>query len=99
VQRPDEIAQLEAQAEAKHHQDFDGAIAQHPGEEGELDPSEILAQLQAIQASGGSVTPAARPQPAAPKIARNDLCPCGSGKKFKKCHGAVDGEPTDDSED
>jgi len=21
------------------------------------------------------------------KIGRNDLCPCGSGKKFKKCHG------------
>jgi SEC-C motif-containing protein len=24
----------------------------------------------------------------APKIGRNDPCPCGSGKKFKKCHGA-----------
>jgi preprotein translocase subunit SecA len=22
-----------------------------------------------------------------PKIGRNDMCPCGSGKKFKKCHG------------
>jgi preprotein translocase subunit SecA len=22
-----------------------------------------------------------------PKIGRNDLCPCGSGKKFKSCHG------------
>ncbi|MCA8978712.1 MAG: SEC-C domain-containing protein, partial [Planctomycetes bacterium] len=21
-------------------------------------------------------------------IGRNDACPCGSGKKFKKCHGA-----------
>jgi preprotein translocase subunit SecA len=21
------------------------------------------------------------------KIGRNDLCPCGSGKKFKQCHG------------
>ncbi len=25
---------------------------------------------------------------------RNDLCPCGSGKKYKKCHGAPGG-PTD----
>ena len=24
-----------------------------------------------------------------PKTGRNDPCPCGSGKKFKKCHGAV----------
>jgi protein-arginine kinase len=23
----------------------------------------------------------------APKIGRNDPCPCGSGKKFKNCHG------------
>jgi uncharacterized protein len=23
-----------------------------------------------------------------PEPGRNDLCPCGSGKKFKKCHGA-----------
>jgi preprotein translocase subunit SecA len=22
-----------------------------------------------------------------PKTGRNDPCPCGSGKKFKKCHG------------
>jgi preprotein translocase subunit SecA len=22
-----------------------------------------------------------------PKIGRNDPCPCGSGKKFKQCHG------------
>jgi len=21
------------------------------------------------------------------KLGRNDLCPCGSGKKFKHCHG------------
>jgi preprotein translocase subunit SecA len=23
------------------------------------------------------------------KTGRNDPCPCGSGKKFKKCHGAT----------
>jgi preprotein translocase subunit SecA len=25
----------------------------------------------------------------APKVGRNDLCPCGSGKKYKKCCGAA----------
>jgi preprotein translocase subunit SecA len=25
----------------------------------------------------------------APKVGRNDPCPCGSGKKFKKCHGGT----------
>jgi preprotein translocase subunit SecA len=24
-----------------------------------------------------------------PNVGRNDLCPCGSGEKFKKCHGAA----------
>ncbi|MCG8608810.1 SEC-C domain-containing protein, partial [bacterium] len=23
------------------------------------------------------------------KVGRNDPCPCGSGKKYKKCHGVV----------
>ena len=27
------------------------------------------------------------PQVSGPKVGRNDPCPCGSGKKFKKCHG------------
>jgi preprotein translocase subunit SecA len=26
----------------------------------------------------------------APKVGRNDPCPCGSGKKYKKCHGKVE---------
>jgi len=25
----------------------------------------------------------------APKVGRNDPCPCGSGKKYKQCHGAA----------
>jgi preprotein translocase subunit SecA len=25
-----------------------------------------------------------------PKVGRNDPCPCGSGKKYKKCHGATE---------
>ena len=28
------------------------------------------------------------PVTAAPTVGRNDPCPCGSGKKYKKCHGA-----------
>ncbi len=27
------------------------------------------------------------PSSSVPKVGRNDLCPCGSGKKYKKCHG------------
>jgi len=31
----------------------------------------------------------AKPKIAADKVGRNDVCPCGSGKKYKKCHGAA----------
>lgn len=41
--------------------------------------------------SGGwrEVAAGGTPFAAAPKIGRNDPCPCGSGKKYKKCCGAV----------
>jgi preprotein translocase subunit SecA len=29
------------------------------------------------------------PQGAAPRVGRNDPCPCGSGKKYKHCHGQL----------
>jgi hypothetical protein len=30
-----------------------------------------------------------KPARAADKVGRNDMCPCGSGKKYKRCHGVV----------
>jgi preprotein translocase subunit SecA len=39
-------------------------------------------------AGGGSVATATRTVAPREKIGRNDPCWCGSGKKFKKCHGA-----------
>ncbi len=34
-----------------------------------------------------SEEPVAKTASADPKVGRNDVCPCGSGKKYKKCHG------------
>jgi preprotein translocase subunit SecA len=45
-----------------------------------------LAQLQFNQNGHSGEQSQAK---AAPKVGRNDLCPCGSGKKYKKCHGAA----------
>jgi preprotein translocase subunit SecA len=56
-------------------------------------------QQAAAQAGAGSAVQAASAPPAEikkpetvrraePKVGRNDPCPCGSGKKYKKCHGA-----------
>jgi preprotein translocase subunit SecA len=38
--------------------------------------------------SGGDDAPVQTVRRDEPKVGRNDPCPCGSGKKYKKCHGA-----------
>jgi preprotein translocase subunit SecA len=38
--------------------------------------------------TGPAQAEAPKPVRAGAKVGRNDLCPCGSGKKYKKCHGA-----------
>ena len=45
------------------------------------------AQRAAATGAGQASQPKAEPVRAEPKIGRNDPCPCGSGKKFKNCHG------------
>ena len=42
----------------------------------------------AVGAGGGSVATKQRVANEFDKVGRNDPCPCGSGKKYKKCHGA-----------
>jgi preprotein translocase subunit SecA len=39
-------------------------------------------------ALNSSVGPVGRATAAVPEVGRNDPCPCGSGRKYKKCHGA-----------
>ncbi len=39
--------------------------------------------------SGGEEAAARQVKRDAAKVGRNDPCPCGSGKKFKKCHGVT----------
>ena len=47
-------------------------------------------ELKELQFAGtnGSGTAKQTVVNGAPKVGRNDPCPCGSGKKYKKCHGA-----------
>jgi len=47
-----------------------------------------------VESGGGVAQQSSAPEEphpvrrAEPKVGRNDPCPCGSGKKYKKCHGA-----------
>jgi preprotein translocase subunit SecA len=45
-------------------------------------------ELQAASMAGGSNGGQASQRRSGEKVGRNDPCPCGSGKKYKKCHGA-----------
>ena len=92
VHRQEELAAIEAEAAARHHAELEAAIARHPGDS-ELPPEQVPVPPQQARVS----------TPPTPKIGRNDACPCGSGKKFKKCHGAIleedGGSDDDDTED
>jgi hypothetical protein len=50
-------------------------------------PDELRAELDAVAASGGAAFVTLSDEATA-KTGRNDQCPCGSGRKFKHCHGA-----------
>jgi len=57
---------------------FGGATS--GGESAPAKGSEMVSEAMAA-------TEKAKPVRSGPKVGRNDPCPCGSGKKFKHCHG------------
>ena len=44
-------------------------------------------RMEAARNAGAGDRGKPAPAHAQPKVGRNDLCPCGSGKKYKQCHG------------
>jgi preprotein translocase subunit SecA len=58
--------------------------------EDELAP-QSLSGTATLAAGNAAVVEAAARDPKNPatwgKVGRNELCPCGSGKKYKHCHG------------
>jgi preprotein translocase subunit SecA len=81
IQSQEEIAAAE---EKMTHPQLENLNYQHADFNPDLAPEELLA-------------PTANEEPRAtmpmlngmPKVGRNDPCPCGSGKKFKQCHGKL----------
>jgi tetratricopeptide (TPR) repeat protein len=49
---------------------------------------DLRSRLNASNLAANDATNAAQPAIAPPK-SRNDLCPCGSGKRYKECHGKI----------
>jgi len=62
---------------------------QHP-DAGNYGVEEEAAQVAWDNGDIGGVALADQAARGAPKVGRNDPCPCGSGKKYKQCHGRLD---------
>jgi preprotein translocase subunit SecA len=75
-QRPRPQRMVESHAEV-------GAFAGAPAQAGGAEAPESAAPGQ----PGG---PRPAPLKAGPRVGRNDPCPCGSGKKYKRCHMLID---------
>jgi len=59
--------------------------AKDQGEQIERRQRRQMEKLSFVGAGAAAAAPA--PVHAAQKVGRNDPCPCGSGLKYKKCHG------------
>ncbi|MBL8287636.1 MAG: preprotein translocase subunit SecA [Rubrivivax sp.] len=66
------------------HPNEDGSVSQESGADEAL--SAVAARTGA---AGGGALPGADAMGGIPKVGRNDACPCGSGKKYKHCHGRL----------
>ena len=53
---------------------------------------QVAKPTAASGASDGSEVKQPKRKTAAQKVGRNDPCPCGSGKKYKKCCGRADAD-------
>ncbi|TAK40058.1 MAG: preprotein translocase subunit SecA [Lysobacteraceae bacterium] len=78
----EEVAAMEAAERAEAQRQAERMQFQH-ADAGGLGADEEAQQALQAQAM------AAQLQSQMPKVGRNDPCPCGSGKKYKHCHGQI----------
>ena len=81
IRSDEEVAALEAAERQQVQARLSQSQFQHQ-DAGGYGADEEAAQVQAAQQDGLA-------QGGEPKIGRNDPCPCGSGKKYKHCHGQL----------
>ena len=77
VREPQDIREA-APERRQDYSRYNASKEQYPGQ-GSMD--------EARRASANRGAQPRQPIVAAPRVGRNDPCPCGSGKKYKNCHG------------
>ncbi|MBV8210636.1 MAG: preprotein translocase subunit SecA [Burkholderiaceae bacterium] len=93
IQTREEIERTESRIEQEAERRVEQAQAQHA----DFGSAAAIAGEAEAEGEGGVAVAVAAPPAAAPqpfrrfgeKVGRNDPCPCGSGRKYKLCHGRV----------
>ena len=83
VRSEEEVAAMEAEQQRKRE---GAAMEFQHASSGGYGADEEAAEVQAARAAEPVVQTVVRDHP---KVGRNDPCPCGSGKKYKQCHGRL----------
>ncbi len=98
IRRPEDVAAVEPKRSDTSSMSFQHAAAPslaaaprsppQPGQPGQAQPGQPPRRLGVGQrpAPAEPAAPYVREQP---KVGRNQPCPCGSGKKYKQCHGRL----------
>ncbi len=92
IQSAEEAEQVEQQVERQAEQSFSQASYTHAqfNAAPDADPESIAISLQEAPAPADGGSSGEQPfKRFGDKIGRNDPCPCGSGKKYKQCHGKL----------
>ncbi|WP_254459096.1 preprotein translocase subunit SecA [Xanthomonas sacchari] len=85
IRSEEEVAALEAQERQQVEAQLRQAQFQHQDAGGYSADEEA----EQVQGGGAAAPTVAQVTREAPKVGRNDPCPCGSGKKYKHCHGQL----------
>ena len=82
-----EVTRITTTVQVKSEQDVQAVEQQHEEVSNvQYQHADFDAALSGEAAQDEAQQPVTRDMP---KVGRNDLCPCGSGKKFKHCHGKL----------
>ncbi|AQQ68486.1 preprotein translocase subunit SecA [Microbulbifer agarilyticus] len=63
----------------------------------ELQHAQASAMPEGEEVAPAPAQPNSEPVRRGPRVGRNDPCPCGSGKKYKQCHGKLTSSPSSSS--
>ena len=89
-----DVTKIVLTVQIRGQEDIDAVEAQHAPENVNYQHAEFNAPIDSDASPEEIAAAATQPQAATnpyadQRIGRNDPCPCGSGKKYKQCHGRL----------